>query len=377
MKRAGKYSYLFICMVLVLSFTLSGCGKKAEVVKETELSVAVTEARVQNIAQTVVHSGIIRGQNEVLIMPKAPARVAAIYLKPGDQVRVGQTILTLDSSDFNSAVRQAEAGVAQAEAGKRASDVQLEVARNNYERTQKLYEAGAASIADLERAKSAYDGLNAGTSEASVASARAGLATAQEALDKCNIKSPINGVLGSINLDLGETANPQMPAAIVSDNSELEVEVMVNENEVSYIKSGSQVNVLVKAADIGVVKGTVQSIATVADPAKRNYAVKVALPNKDGKIRSGMFAELTVDTVSKQNVICVPVNAVVPKGGRTIVYTTDKNKRARPLEVKTGIKNNSLVEITEGLKAGQTVITKGNTLVNDGTLVRVLTGEGK
>lgn len=377
MKKRSKYLHLSICIILMFSFTLSGCGKKAEVVKETALSVAVTEAKVQDIAQSVVHSGIIRGQNEVSIMPKVPARVAAIYLQPGDPVSAGQTILSLDSSDFTAAIRQAEAGVGQAEAGKRAADVQLESARKNYERTQKLYEAGAVSSSALEAAQAAYDAANAGSAEAAIASARAALATAQEALDKCNIKSPINGVLGSINLSLGEMANPALPAAIVTDDSALAIEVMVNENEISYIKAGSQVNVLVKAADVGLVQGTVSSIATVADPQKRNYAVKVSLPNKDGKIRSGMFAELTVDTVSKEQVVCVPVNAVVPKGGQTIVYTLDKNKKARPVEVKAGIKNKQMVEITQGLKAGQTVITKGNTLVNNGTLVRVVAGGGK
>lgn len=377
MKKRGKYSYLFICMVFILSFTLSGCGTEDEVVKESELAVSVTEAKVQNIVQSVSYPGIVRGKNEVNIMPKVSARVTAIYLQPGDIVRVGQTIMSLDSSDFTAAVRQAQAGVAQAEAGKRANDVKLEVARNNYERQQKLYESGAISSAALEDAKSTYDSLNAGSSEATLASARAGLATAQEALEKCNITSPLNGVLGTINLDLGEMSSPQTAAAIVTDSSALEVEVMVNENDVSYIKQGSEVDILVKAAEIGKIKGKVQSIATVADPSKRNFAVKVFLPNQEGKIRSGMFAELTIDTLSKQNVLCVPVNAVIPKGGSTMVYMVDKNKKARPLDVKTGIKNERYIEITQGLEAGQQVIMKGNTLVNDGTLVRVVAGGGK
>lgn len=374
MKKNGKYSSLFISVFLILSLILSGCGQETETIKETELAVSVTEARVQNIVQSVSYSGIVRGQNEVNVMPKVSARVTAVYLQPGDSVKAGQTIMSLDNSDFSAAIRQAEAGLAQAEAGQRANDVQLEAARKNYERMQELFEAGAISISALESAKSAFDILNAGASDAAAASARAGLATAQEALDKCNIKSPINGVLGAISLNLGEMATPQLAAAIVTDSSALEVEVMVNENDVSYIKRGSQVDILVKAAEIARIKGRVESIAIVADPSKRNFAVKVSLLNQAGKIRSGMFAELTIDTISKQNVLCVPVNAVIPKGGSTIVYTVDKNKQARPLDVQTGIKSERYIEITQGLKAGQQVITKGNTLVNDGTLVRTVAG---
>jgi RND family efflux transporter MFP subunit len=376
-KKRGKYFYLFFCMILILSFTLSGCGKKAAVVKESALAVSVTGARMQDIAQNVSYPGIVHGKNEVNIMPKVSARVTAIYLQPGDQVKTGQTIMTLDSSDFNAAIRQAQAAVEQAEAGKRVNEVQLEAARTNYERMQKLFESGAISSSALESAKSAYDSLNAGTSDAAVASARAGLATAQEALDKCNITSPINGVLGAVNLNLGDVASPLIVAAIVTDSAALEIEVMVNENDVSYIKEGSQVDILINAAGTAKIQGKVQSVATVADPSKRNFAVKVALPNQDGKIRSGMFAELTIDTVSKQNVLCLPVNAVIPKGGSAMVYTVDKSQKARPLDVKTGIKNDSYIEITQGLKAGQQVITKGNTLVSDGTLVRVVAGGGK
>ncbi len=375
MKKSGRTIYFILLLVMILS--LSGCGKDTETVKETALAVNVAEVQTMDLVQNVSYPGIVRGHNEVTIMPKISARVTAIYLKPGDSVQAGQTIMTLDSSDLNAAIRQAQAGVLQAEAALRSNEVQLEAARTSYERAQILFASGALSQADMDRAKSAYDTLNSGTAEAAAASARAALATAQEALDKCNITSPINGVLGSVNLQLGQTASPASPAAIVTDNTNLEVEVMVNENEVSYIKEGSEVDIFIKAAGLEQVKGKVDSIATVADPIKRNFTVKIALPNQEGKIRSGMFAELTIDTISKKDVLCVPVNAVIPQGGASVVYTVDKDNKARPIDVQTGIKNESHIEITKGLKAGQQVITKGNTLVNDGALVRVITGGGK
>jgi RND family efflux transporter MFP subunit len=374
-KKSGRTIYFILLLVMILS--LSGCGKDTETVKETALAVNVAEVQTMDLVQNVSYPGIVRGHNEVTIMPKISARVTAIYLKPGDSLQAGQTIMTLDSSDLNAAIRQAQAAVLQAEAALRSNEVQLEAARTSYERAQILFASGALSQADMDRAKSAYDTLNSGTAEAAAASARAALATAQEALDKCNITSPINGVLGSVNLQLGQTASPASPAAIVTDNTNLEVEVMVNENEVSYIKEGSEVDIFIKAAGLEQVKGKVDSIATVADPIKRNFTVKIALPNQEGKIRSGMFAELTIDTISKKDVLCVPVNAVIPQGGASVVYTVDKDNKARPIDVQTGIKNESHIEITKGLKAGQQVITKGNTLVNDGALVRVITGGGK
>lgn len=361
----------------MVSITATGCGKEKEVVKETELTVTTAAVAIQDIAKDESFAGIVRGKNEVYIMPKIPARVTGIYVKPGDKVAAGQTLVTLDSTDFEAGIQQAQAGLAMAEAGQRANQVQAEAARNAYERTKKLFEAGAASSQQLEAAQTQYEALTAGTADAAVAQAQAILLAAQSQLDKCTLTSPINGVVGSINLSLGDTANPQSPAAIVTDTAELEVEVMVSESDISYIQPDRPVDVVIKAVQSKPFPGTVESIATAADPVKRSYNVKIKLANEEGKIKSGMFADVKIATESKEQVICIPSNAVVPQGTRTVVYVVDDKNRAQQVEVKVGIENSRMVEIVSGLKPGQQVITKGNTLVNDGTLVRVVTGGAK
>jgi len=380
----GKYVYsrvrglyLLLVTVLVLSLIAAGCGKKEEVVEETEITVDIAKAEKRDIAKSASYSGIVRGENEVYIMPKVMARVTAIYVKPGDQVREGQTLLVLDSSDYEAAVKQAEAALAQAEAAKRANDVQKETALANYERMKKLHEAGAVSDQQMEQARSQYEALAAGGAEAAVEQARAGLLQAQTQLNHCIIKSPISGVVGSINLSLGDTASPQSPAAVVTETSRLEIEVLVSESEVSYIEAGREVDVFIDAVQDEPFKGRVKSVATVPDPVKRSYVVEVMLDNPDGSIRSGMFAEVSIATISKDDALCVPRSAVIPKGGRDVVYTVDKESRAREKEVTAGIENSSYIEIVKGVKEGEKVITRGNTLVNDGTRVRAVAGGDK
>jgi len=375
-QKIRKLLYIGLILVLALSL-LPGCNKEKEVVKETELTVATAKVEKKDIAQAVKYPGTVRGVNEVYIMPKVPARVTAIFVKPGDRVSAGQSLLTLDSSDFEAAIKQAEAAVALAEAGKTANTIQLENARLAYERTQKLFDAGAASQQQLEAAKSAYDILNTGSSDASLAQAQAGLLAAQTQLGHCTITSPINGVVGSINLSLGDTASPTSPAATVSDTSRLEIETLVSESEVSYIKTGDVVDVAVKAAGEKPYKGRVDSVSSIPDPVKHQYTAKVVLDNQDNKIKSGMFAEVIIGTESKQEVLCVPISSVIPRSGREIIYTVDNKNRAHEVEVKTGLRDRTNVEIVSGLKAGEQVITKGNTLVNNGTLVRVVAGGAK
>lgn len=376
MKRVKRLLCVLLALVLFLSL-LSGCGKEKEVVKETELSVSTIKAEKRNVAQAVKYPGTVRGINEVYIMPKVSARVTAIHVKSGDRVSAGQTILTLDSSDYEAGIRQAEAGIAIAEASKRTNDIRLEDAQLNYERTQKLFAAGAASQQQLEAAQSAVDMLETGSIEAALEQAQAGLMLAQNQLSHCTITSPINGVVGSVNLSLGDTASPSSPAATVSDTSRLEIETLVSESEVSYIQTGAVVDVLVKAAGEKPFKGKVDSVSSVPDPMKRNYTVKVVLDNPDNKIKSGMFAEVLISTVSKNDVIAVPLAAVIPRSGRQIIYTVDSKNRAREIDVETGLRDNNYVEIVSGLKAGEQVIIKGNTLVNNGTLVKVVSGGAK
>jgi RND family efflux transporter MFP subunit len=356
-KRAGKIT--LIVLVILVAILAAGCNEKKEVEKETEITVATAAAAVQEIAKSSTYSGIVRGQNEVYITPKVAARVIGIYAVPGDRVSQGQTLIMLDSSDFTASVQQVQAG-------QQLAEISLDNARDNLVRIEDLYAAGAVSEKDYEAAR---NGVR--SAEAAVEQAAAGLAQIMNSVNNCTITAPISGILGSINLSLGDMANPAAIAAIVSDTSRLEIEIMVSESDVSFITTGSEVEVKIKAVSEEVFTGTVASVAAVADPLKRSYAAKISLDNPDNKIKSGMFAEVKGSTVKKADVVCVPQSAIVPKGVSNVVFVVDADKRARERQVSTGIETETMVEVSEGVNSGEIVITKGNTLVRDGTLVRL------
>ena len=129
MRSKGKSTYWGLIVLLMAAFLVSGCGQEQEVIKETEISVNTAQVEERNIAKSVRYAGMVRGQNEVYLMPKVAARVTGIRVNPGDAVSQGQTLITLDSSDFHAAVAQAEAGV-------KAANIQLETARLALERTR-------------------------------------------------------------------------------------------------------------------------------------------------------------------------------------------------------------------------------------------------
>lgn len=347
---------------MLIASLVSGCSQEQEVVKEMELTVATAQASTMDIAKNLKLSGMTKGKDEVYIIAKTPAQVTGVLVKPGQAISQGQTIITLDSSDY-------QAGVQQAEAALRLAEINLETAITNLERMEKLYEAGAISTQQLEAAQSGMESAQAGVEQASAA-----LSMAQTQINNCMITSPISGVVGTVNVSVGDMASPSSPVAVVSNTSQLEIEILASETDINYINEGEEAEIFIKAVSTEPFKGQVESVSVVPDPMKRSYSVKISLPNEDGNIKSGMFAEVNIATESKKGVLCVPASAVIPKGNRTIVFTVDEENRAREREVKVGIENSKYVEIVSGIKEGEVVITKGNTLVTDGTLVRVVAG---
>lgn len=377
MKKKTRNLCLLLCTMLLL-VTIAGCGSdKKEAIKENAITVDMAEAVLMDISKSVDYAGTVKASNEVSVMPKVASRVTASHVEPGDHVNQGQLLLSLDRSDLEVSIKQAEASLAAAQANQRTNEINLEAARRNYERMQNLYDAGAIAEKDMEIARNQYESLKSGTVEASVAQAEAALIGLQKQMEYCNITSPIDGVVGRIDISPGEITNPQQPAVVVNNSDQLEVEIMVNEKDASHIIPDSEADILIEAVSSEKITGRIKSVSTIADPLSRNYAVKITLPNTEGKIKSGMFAQASVTTLSKEDVLCIPLAAVMPNDETNVVYTIDAENRAHKLEVKTGITDGSYIEIIDGLNSGQKVVTRGNTLINEGTLLRITGGGDK
>lgn len=378
MNRRSKWTVWLLLAALLASITLiGGCNKSEEVAKETELTVEVAAAQNQFIARSARYAGKIRGANEAPVTPKMSGRVTQILVKPGDRVSAGQALVVLDSTGLQAALKQAEAMVASTRAQMASNQLQLENARLNYDRMQQLHQAGAIADNALEAARLQYETLSSGAVEASAASAEAARLSLQDQLNNCSLTAPISGMVGSISVSLGETAGPQSPVAVVSDTSRLQVEVLVSEADVNFIKPGSVANVYIASLNAQPFAGRVLTVDPMADVVKRNFTVQVELDKPQPEMRPGMFAQVVMATEQAENTLCVPIEAVIARGDKSVVYTVDAENRARPLEVKTGISSDRLIQITAGLEPGTQVIVKGNTLVSDGTLVKVAVGEDK
>ncbi len=368
----GLYrSVLVIVLMLQMVIALGGCGSNsAPVVTENALMVDTAEVQIMNISKYASFSGRVKGSNETSIIPKVSSRVVAVHVEPGQQVKAGQLLFTLDGSDIESSVKQAQAGLASAKAAQTSSEIQLESARRNLERIQILHEAGVATNKELEAAQDQYESLRSGTVEASVAQVEAALAALEQQMKNYQITSPIDGVVGRIDVSVGDVTSQQTPVAAVNNTGELIVEIMVGESDISFVEPGSDVEVVINAIGSDPITGLVKNVATISRAGSHSYPVTITLPNVEGRIKSGMFADIKIATLKKHDVLGIPLIAVIPEEGRSSVYIVTDESRACEVQVEIGITDGKYVEIVEGLEKDQRVVTKGNTLINQDTLLK-------
>lgn len=382
MSKERDHVLQWVTVLLVASLWLiSGCSPQMPVsAAESATTVNVETAEARDIYGSISYSGRLKASREVQVLPQTSARIMAINVSEGQEVGAGQTLMTLDSSSLQASLKKAEAQVASAKANQANNQIKLEAARKTYERTKSLYEARAATQVELDDAKDAYDSLNSGSVEAAVAEAEAALLSVQEQIGYTSITAPVSGTVGRIDVSVGEYVNTSDTVAVISDPRELKLEIMVGESDISIMKLNTRVNVYVKSVSPDPFTGTISSIASVLAADSNMYPVTITLANLNGEVKSGMYAEASIAASGVQGALCIPLSSVIPDNGVNVVYSvTEKNgeRRASRVEIETGINDGDYVQILSGLKAGDKVVTLGNTLISDGSLLTIPSKEGE
>lgn len=362
MKR--KSSVVLVVILIMALFCGAGCGNnEAQSEVDNRLTVGTAVVKEGSISKEVTYSGSIKGANEVTLYPKAAARVVSIHLREGDRVSKGQTIISLDTTDYQTGAAAAEATLAAAEAN-------YQNVKSNVDRTRALFEQGGVSSQQMEQAE-----LGLIQADTAVQQAQVAMDNAQNMLNNCQITSPINGVVGLIQITEGNMASPQAPVAVVSSTGKMAVKINVSETDIGYVSANSEVRVKVSSIPGQEFPGRVTSIATVVSPLTKGFPVEITLDNPDNLLKSGMVAEIRLSTQQKDGVLTISRGAVVEKGARRVVFTVDEEAVVHETEIEVGLENNDFVEVISGLSPGDQVVVKGQTLLNDLDEVRLAEGQ--
>ncbi|MCD6098348.1 efflux RND transporter periplasmic adaptor subunit [bacterium] len=191
--------------------------------------------------------------------------------------------------------------------------------------------------------------------------------------ERAKLRSPITGIIAQLNLDAGSYVAPQVPVASVIKMNIVKVSFSVPEKKILELHGVKQVNISVDAYPDTVFIGRITNISPVVDPMSRSVKVECMVRNKDYLLKPGMFARVTLPTVTKENVLILPQNAVVRNLETGEIYAfTVKNNIAHKKMLKLGLENEDSVEVISGVSADDLVVSRGNYYLSDGATVEIV-----
>ena len=185
------------------------------------------------------------------------------------------------------------------------------------------------------------------------------------------VKARVSGTITALPLNQGDTVSPQLPVATIGDLYNLQVNTAIPERFISRIRIGMPAEIYLEAWPGHLINSKVSEMNPVVNPDNRTLEIKLDVPGGQDKIKPGMYAEIRLTTDEKDSVVKIPADSVLRRLGEIFVYVVEGDKAFKRIVVP-GITLGGVVEIIDGVQAGDKVVYQGQTLLEDGVKVRVI-----
>ncbi len=314
--------------------------------------VEVAKAEVLTIVDDVQAVGSLKARQGVMLRPEVSGRIARLGFADGQPVRLGQLLVQLDDTLQQAQLEQAKA--------------QASIARTNLERSRELLAQNFVSQSAVDQNVAALQ----------VAVAQVALAQAQ--LARMRVLAPFDGTAGLRAVDVGDYVKDGADMVKIEDLSALEVEFALPERYVARTRPGLTMELTLDAMPGSLFKGQVVALNSQLDANGRALLVRARVANPGAVLRPGMFARPRIIFATRAGAVVVPEEALVPLGTRQFLFKVvdgpEGRKVAQRFEARLGLRVPGKVEILEGLKAGDAVVTAGHArlLRGESTPVRVI-----
>lgn len=307
--------------------------------------VVVAEATRLAFPLAVEAIGTARANESVEIRPEISETITAIRFREGERVEAGEVLVELGDAEPKAAVAAARAALVDSESQAR--------------RARQLFETSTLSESALDTRLARRD------------ADRAALAAAEARLADTRVRAPFAGRLGLRRVSLGSLVTPDTVITTLDDTDPIKLDFDVPETALSRLDTGLRVEAHSAAWRDVVFRGRIATIDTRVDPVSRTVAVRALLPNPEEQLRPGMFltVELLHDDVSA---LVVPEQTIVPEQSRQFVLVVGEGDVVEKREVRTGRRRPGLVEVLDGLVAGERVIAEGTQKAQPGRPVEVV-----
>ena len=377
-----KYS-VFIRVVIGLTLLMCGCqnsGSEEKIAPKVSkvaepATVKVIKVRRGDISVPISATGTIFPEYESKIGPKISGTIEIVHVDEGDQVRKGQTLAQLDQKDLLIAVRQGQAAVRVAEAQLKEAEVKVRNLRRERERLANLLKKNVISQQKYDDIDTAYSMavVRVEVIRAQILSCRENLAMAEQKLKDTVIVAPFSGLIVKRFINQGEFVStmPPSPLFLIMNIDRVKTEIGLPEVHLARINIGNPVEVKVDTYPGITFTGKISTINPMVDPVSRAFKIKVEIPNKDHRLKPGMFARVKIYPEIHKDALIVPFKSVMKREGNTVVFVVEGNM-VRLRAVTAGINNEREIEVIDGLGEGEEVVIEGHYGMADKTKVRVL-----
>ena len=342
----------WILIILVIAIVALGVYR----IVESSRPVPVAEMKPVNVTVQTVEYGSVQATSPLTgridpvesasVVPLTAGEVTSLSVSLGDEVKKGDVLFELDKTQMATSYQQAK--------------LAYNSAKTEYDRVSVLYKEGAVSQQQYQGAKTQLD------------VAKQSMTAASEALSYCTVTSPINGFVTSVNVSVGSLASQAMPAVTVADTSALEINTTISEYLISKLHVGDPVNIAIKSIASEPFAGVLTALSPAPAVGTLTYPATITVTSTDSAIKAGMFAEVQIVSEKKEHVLCIPSEAVFIRSGESKVVVV-QGTVPELVTVTTGLDNGTLVEIIDGLKEGDQIVTVGQQYVIEGEAVNIVT----
>lgn len=372
----------------------------------SKVEVQTAKAEKRRITKTVSASGSIRCKRQLDVSASAMGKITSLAVREGDRVEKGDFLLEIDPTAYESSVDQLEASIRAAQANLEAEKISLEKAERDFERVETLFAEHLVSEEELKNARHNADVSRARvrSAEGALSQQRATLRKARHELREVRITAGISGTITALNVEEGESAimgTLNIPGTVlltVSDLSEIEAEVLVDETEVVHVKPGQQARVTLDAFPDTTFRGVVTEVGNSAVRSQLglgqtsvDFKVVVTVEDTIPNVRPGLSASVEIDVAEVSDALSIPIQcltlrrssevkpadaaagdsvAAEPGAGRDApaelegVFVIESGKAAFR-HVAVGIAGSSYFQVTRGLTENEEVVSGPFKAIND------------
>ncbi|MBU4318987.1 MAG: efflux RND transporter periplasmic adaptor subunit [Proteobacteria bacterium] len=351
---------LFFCVLTVVLF-LAILEKKDAIVAQNadtvtgerpQVNVVLLPLTATEIRDSINLPGSLEPWVELNLKAKIRGTVEQVMVSEGDTVKEGQILCRLESADYRIILDRAKSA--------------YDLALMNYKREKSLYARKVVPMAQMEARETAMQ------------AAKADLENAELNYSRCNIKSPMDGVIQSLNVKVGLLLSSGDPVGQILEIDKLKAVVGIPESDIKAVSLLDTVDITIQALDNRILKGKKHFLSPAPETFARLYRLELLIENPDGEILPGMFFRADVVKRKVPDAIAVPFYSVISRNDESFVFV-EKDGMALKINVSLGIMEKWMVQVTKGLSPGDKLVVEGHRDLENHqkiNVVKVMSGAG-